>query len=261
VTLLKADTLKRRTYQHHVLSIGFLLLCIVSLVLIVEHYTQAPRFVLDEQHASIAPLSQNNWRGASDWIAGKKYALLTFDDGPYGHGLDEKILGVLHRHHAHAIFFIICSRLDAADPGLLSEFERNGHLIGNHSYDHLRLTTLSTIELHQQIEGCSQRLARSIGHRPFYFRPPFGLTSLAVKRSAEASGMHQMLWNANSGDWTMNPQKIHELTLAEADNQSIVLMHERPATAEALDETLTDLERHGFEFVLPDQQPGESRMN
>jgi peptidoglycan/xylan/chitin deacetylase (PgdA/CDA1 family) len=261
MTLLKADAKTKHAFHRHVLSAAFLLLCVVSTVLVIEHSAQRPHFVLDEDHASIARLPQHDWRGASDWIAGRKYALLTFDDGPYGHGLDEKILGILRKHHAHAIFFIICNHLDTADAGLLGEFERNGHLIGNHSYDHLKLTTLSTVELHQQIEGCSQRIARSIGHRPFYFRPPFGMTSLIIKQSAKASGMHQMLWNANSGDWSFNRQKIHDLTLAETDDQSIVLMHERPRTAEALDETLTDLEKRGFEFVLPDQQPGESRID
>jgi peptidoglycan-N-acetylglucosamine deacetylase len=259
---LKTAAINAPAFHRYVLATGLLLLCAVCLVLLIERTTQAPHFALNEGHANVDPIAQHTWRSASDWIVGKKYALLTFDDGPYGHGVDEKILGVLRKHHAHALFFVICNRLDRSNRGVLGEIEREGHLIGNHSFDHLHLTQLDAVELHQQIEGCSQRIARETGRRPFYFRPPFGLTSSTVQRSAEASGMRQMLWNANSEDsWVTKPDKILQLSLEETDNHSILLMHDRPTTAAALDETLTSLEQRGFEFVLPDQAPGESRLD
>ncbi|WP_325431407.1 polysaccharide deacetylase family protein [Dyella sp.] len=262
MTLLKTDTLGNQTFHRQVLSAALTLLCGVCLVLFIERNTQRPHFALSEGHNSVTRIVQHDWRSAGDWIAGKKYAVLTFDDGPYGSGVDEKILDVLRKHRAHAIFFVICSRLDATKSDMLGELERDGHLIGNHSYDHLQLTKLRADELHQQIEGCSQRIARVTGRRPVYFRPPFGMTSDAVQRSAEASGMHQMLWNANSGDtWVTQSEQILHLSLEETDDQSILLMHDRPATAAILDETLTHLEQRGFEFVLPDRLPGEGRLD
>ncbi|TNY25270.1 hypothetical protein BV497_14770 [Fulvimonas soli] len=39
-----------------------------------------------------------------DWLSGRKYVVLTFDDGPFGQGVDEQILEVLERHQARAVF-------------------------------------------------------------------------------------------------------------------------------------------------------------
>ncbi|WP_158543338.1 polysaccharide deacetylase family protein [Dyella psychrodurans] len=258
MALLRTNTSETHIFHRHMLSVALLLLWIVCLVLTVERNTQAPLFVLHENSSRVTRLAQHDWRRASDWLAGRKYAVLTFDDGPYGQGVDEQILDVLRKHHAHAIFFVICNHLDKADPGLLSEFERSGHVIGNHSYDHLKLTKLSAPELHQQIEGCSERIAMATGHRPAYFRPPWGITSAVVKQAAESSGMQQVLWNANSQDsWQNKPEQILHWSLEQTEDESILLMHSKPTTVAVLDETLTKLEERGFEFVLPGQLSAE----
>jgi peptidoglycan-N-acetylglucosamine deacetylase len=240
-------------FHNYILYVAALLLLLVSVTLAIEHETQTPQFTLDESQGGVARIAPFSLRTATDWVAGKKYAVLTFDDAPYGHGVDEQILKILQRHHVHAIFFLICNHIDESTVGLLGKFEGYGHLIGNHSYDHPHLTQLQAPELYKQIEGCSQRIADVTGHRPHYFRPPYGMSSPLIKRMAEASGMQQMLWNANSHDWQTNPQRILNLSLQETDDKSILLMHDRPTTASILDETLTDLEQRGFQFVLPDQ--------
>jgi len=235
-----------------------LLLLVVCSVLAVERTAQAPAFVLNQNESDIARATQHDWRIASDWFAGKKYAVLTFDDAPYGHGVDEKIMDILRKHHARAMFFVICNHLDATDPDVLDKLVRNGHVIGNHSYDHPQLTQLNAPELEHQIEGCSERISEITGRRPTYFRPPFGMTSPLVKHVAEEHGMRQVLWNANSRDsWQKKPSEILHWTVEETDDNSIVLMHDVPTTAMALDDTLTGLEERGFHFVLPDQMPSE----
>jgi peptidoglycan-N-acetylglucosamine deacetylase len=262
MTFAKADASLVPTFHRHMLSAAFLLLCAVCLVLFVERATQAPTFVLNTGHDGVTRAVQSSWRHASDWVAGKKYAVLTFDDGPYGQGVDEKILRVLRKHHANAMFFVICNRMDNVGPAVLGEIERNGNIIGNHSYDHLALTKLQAPELHRQIEGCSQRIAKVTGRRPTYFRPPFGMTSSAVRQSAESSGMQQVLWNANSQDsWQTRPAQILHWSLEETDNESILLMHDTPTTAAVLDETLTKLEERGFQFVLPTQDSSERALD
>jgi len=72
---------------------------------------QAPRFVLDKGQGQVDPIGYPLWRRAGDWLSRRKYLVLTFDDGPYGDGVDEHILEILKRHRAHAIFFIVCNRL------------------------------------------------------------------------------------------------------------------------------------------------------
>lgn len=47
-------------------------------------------------------------------------------------------------------------------------------------------------------------------------------------------------------------------SLDETENGSILLMHDRPTTAKALDRVLTALESEGYRFVLPaENSPSE----
>jgi peptidoglycan-N-acetylglucosamine deacetylase len=246
--------------RRHVIACCASLMLLACLLLLAGRGLTPPRFMLDRTtQGSVKPIGEYSWRKASDWMAGRKYAVLTFDDGPYGHGVDEQILHVLHKHHAHAIFFLVCSHINDRTSGLLGAYEHDGHVIGNHTFDHPQLNTLSDAALNNQVEGCSRRIAGITGHRPFYFRPPFGQTSSRVRHFAEMSGMQQMLWDANSQDsWQTKPQQIRFWSNRDTDNLSILLMHDRPTTAAVLDQTLTDLEQRGFRFVLPDQLPSDT---
>jgi peptidoglycan/xylan/chitin deacetylase (PgdA/CDA1 family) len=215
----------------------------------------APRFTLAKDQSSIAPLDPPLLRQTSDWLRRRRYVLLTFDDGPYGHGVDERILGILKRHHAHAVFFLVCARLTNDTARVPSEILDTGNMIGNHSYDHGHLAAMKPAALQHEIADCSARLFSLTGERPRYFRPPFGQTSPQVRDAAAAAGMHQVLWNANSQDsWQAEPEQILYWSMEETDNDSILLMHDKPTTANALDRVLTSLEAKGFNFVLPADQ-------
>jgi peptidoglycan/xylan/chitin deacetylase (PgdA/CDA1 family) len=161
------------------------------------------------------------------------------------------------------MFFLVCSHINDANRDVLGKLEGAGHLIGNHSYDHLKLDTLtSRPELQHQIDGCSQRLAQLTGRRPYYFRPPFGATSPLVTQLAQAAGMKQLLWNANSQDsWMTQPEQILHWSLEQTEDQSVLLLHEKPTTAAVLDDMLTQLEQRGFQFVLPDQLSDNTAIN
>lgn len=232
----------------------FLLTILVSLAVLVKAGANRdpPVFAISASGAEIVPVDYPLWRKISDGLAGRKYALLTFDDGPYGGGTDEKILTILRRHRAHAIFFLVCGHLNNATAPVLGEIFKDGDIIANHSYSHPRLTTLSPDELSHQVEGCSDELARIAGIRPRYFRPPFGQASAKVRAVIRAAGMQEVLWSANSQDsWLTKPDQILYWSKEETDDGSILLMHDKPATAAVLDRVLTQLEQHGFQFVLP----------
>jgi peptidoglycan/xylan/chitin deacetylase (PgdA/CDA1 family) len=246
--------MRLRTYRF---CVAFAIVALVfpfSLELLAAR-TIPPLLVLAPGGNSIKPVD-SGWREVSDWLMGRKYAVLTFDDGPYGHGVDEHIIGILRKHHAHAVFFLVCSHITDSTEPVLDELKKNGDLIGNHSFDHLKLTYLQEADLRHEIDGCSQLLAKLSGRRPYYFRPPFGMTSPLVTQSVHAAGMKQMLWNANSEDsWMTKPEQILYWSLEETDNHSILLLHDKPATAAVLDQVLTQLEQRGFQFVLPDHPP------
>jgi peptidoglycan-N-acetylglucosamine deacetylase len=252
ITLRKILATPIRIPRRHLMVVAVVLLLFAVFLWRAGAGLPPPRFVLGRDQAHIDPLDYPLWRRASDALAGRKYAVLTFDDGPYGGGVDERILDTLHRHHARAIFFLVCSHLNVATSHVPGEIENAGHVIGNHSYDHPHLNQLDSAGLQHQVEGCSAQLAELTGQRPRYFRPPFGQTSPRVWQAVHAAGMAQVLWNANSQDsWLLRPDQILYWSMAQTGSGSILLMHDKPTTAAALDRVLTELEQRGFRFVLP----------
>ncbi|HUA81773.1 MAG TPA: polysaccharide deacetylase family protein [Dyella sp.] len=249
-------------YRRHLVVCGLLLTLFLYALLLSARGMAAPRFALDKGMDRIAQTNGSGLRSVSDVLAGRKYAVLTFDDGPYGYGLDERILQILRKHHAHAVFFLVCTHINDANRHVLGEIESDGNLIGNHGFDHSNLAKLSKTEMTHQVEDCNERIAQLTGKRPYYFRPSFGSTSAQVTDVVRSFGMKQMLWNANSGDgWLTQPDQIRDFSLSEVEDQSIVLLHERPRTAAMLDELLTKLEERGFQFELPDPHSGNAAID
>lgn len=255
------DIRKALLKQHRVPRVTWVALVVLSIFAIAGTALLAwagsglppPRFELASGAGRLEPIDYPAWRSASDRIARRKYIALTFDDGPYGQGVDERILRILAKHHAHAIFFEVCSHITEKTVDVPREIVAAGSVLGNHSYDHLHLPLLRKEALIQQVGGCSDRIESVSGVRPHLFRPPFGQTSPTVLQAIRSAGMQQVLWDANSGDtWLKKPAAIVKLALNEASHGSILLMHSRPTTADALDELLTKLQRRGFRFVLPE---------
>lgn len=212
----------------------------------------SPTFALSASGSSIRPLHYSWLQSWGDRLRGRRYLTLTFDDGPYGDGLDERLLQTLERHQADAIFFIVCHHLPRADKTLWSRALHDGDLLGNHSFDHAQLAKLGLAALEHEIGDCSDRIAQESGQRPAFFRPPFGQTSPAVRSMASTFGMQEMRWDANSQDsWQTRPEQIQGWVDRQSDNFSILLMHSKPTTVAVLDRVLTGLESRGFRFVLP----------
>ena len=161
-----------------------------------------PRFRLDpEDSGRIVPVEWSWWRKAADLLHGRHYLMLSFDDGPADRTTNMRILRILDKHHAHAAFFAICRRADL--PGgssVLQAIVAEGHVVGNHSYTHPHLTSLTPEQLRQEIVNCRQRLEQITGHQVRWFRPPFGESSDMVQTELERDGMKQVMWTVNSQD-------------------------------------------------------------
>ena len=213
-----------------------------------------PQFQADPDHTGqIEPIDWQWWRQAADWLHGRKYIALTFDDGPSDHATDTTILQILAKHRAHAIFFTICDRSES--PQQIADLRADlasGNAIGDHTLTHKHLLKISWAEDVKQVCGCQKHLEELIGRPVRWFRPPYGETSYAIQALAHANGMEELLWGDNSLDtWLRNEKQIDYWTVTTASNYTVVLMHSLPTTAVALDRTLTDLERLGYRFVLP----------
>ncbi|MUG64974.1 MULTISPECIES: polysaccharide deacetylase family protein [Paenibacillus] len=181
--------------------------------------------------------------------------LLTFDDGPKDEALIHRMIDILDKHDAKAIFFVNGYRVKA-NPELLRLIHERGQIIGNHSWDHIDLKKESPEVVRQQIVDVQNIVEETIGEKPKFFRPPFGSGGDAVKAIVEENGMLYMTWSNGSLDWESKyknkPEAIIQNVLDQLHPGSNILMHELPWTADALDGLLTELEQQGYHFVHPE---------
>ena len=152
-------------------------------------------------YASIAPTSQ---LFGQTLIAGNdpREIALTFDDGPNDAATPE-LLDVLARHNARATFFMMGSYARQR-PGLVRAVVAAGHMIGNHTMTHPKLSLTSAARVWKELAECSAVLEDITGEAVEYFRPPFGARRPVVLRIARELGLTPAMWNVTGFDW--NPK-------------------------------------------------------
>lgn len=189
----------------------------------------------------------------------EKSVALTFDDGPGPQ--TAQILGILARNGVRATFFNEGVQMHA-HPELVRAEAAEGHTLGNHTWDHPQMSTLSAADQAVEIDRTSAEQLAIVGTTPCVFRPPYGDYDDDTLSVANARGMSVWNWSASTQDWMANgstdPSWVdHIVTRAEAGargNHTVILMHNAaapgdPATVIALPTIIGYFRSHGFTFV------------
>ena len=179
--------------------------------------------------------------------------VLTFDDGPRPEHTP-RILDALAKYNVPALFFVVGERLKV--PGALEivrRAAREGHLIGNHTFNHPNLTEVSPEEVRSQILRTHDLISQFEPRRKL-FRPPYGACNDTVKAIAKELGYSTVFWNAKSEDWIAeNSSAWVDIALEQVSAQhiAICLCHDsQPHTAEHLPRFLERMRaRSSHEFV------------
>lgn len=176
---------------------------------------------------------------------------LTFDDGPGGSYTDE-ILAVLAENDAKATFFQLGENAQR-DPARSRAVLAAGHALGNHTWDHPDMTTLTRAQMDEQI-GSTQDLLESYGAEVNCFRPPYGAHNTEVNSAITAAGLQRQLWNEDTKDWSRPGVDAIVDVLLGATPGDVVLMHDgggdRSQTVEALEIALPQLTAQGYNFGI-----------
>jgi peptidoglycan/xylan/chitin deacetylase (PgdA/CDA1 family) len=124
-------------------------------------------------------------------------ACISFDDGPTPE-YTPRILEALAAAGVTATFNIMGYNA-VQHPDLLREVLAAGHEIGNHTWDHKDLTSLSAAETREELVRCRDEVA-GIVDQPFTsFRPPRGeITGYALRVAAEL-GYDTYIWSVTRG--------------------------------------------------------------
>ena len=182
---------------------------------------------------------------------------LTFDDGP-NPDATTRILDLLGAAGHRATFFVIGARAEA-HPALMLEIVRRGHTIGNHSFAHASLTPLwTTRRTAADMVHAQQVIAHAARTTPKWYRPPIGLFGPRIESAARRAGLRLAGWSLRSNDgappiWRYDAARVCARIAARLRDGDVVLMHDRPMTAEALPRVLELLEARGLRSVTLDE--------
>lgn len=131
---------------------------------------------------------------------------LTFDDGPSAN-FTPKVLDILREKRVPATFFVVGANAQKY-PDIIKREVSDGHQIGNHSYSHPDLTTLSDDAVFKELLGTQQIIEQQTGHGPEFVRYPHGEETpgadAAVRRLGLTGtvGWHWNVKDEGHDDWT-----------------------------------------------------------
>ncbi|QGG51887.1 polysaccharide deacetylase family protein [Lysinibacillus pakistanensis] len=176
----------------------------------------------------------------------KKRVALTFDDGPDAK-VTPQILAILKKYDVHATFFMVGKNV-TKNAALVEKIYDAGHEVGNHTWNHIKLTNLSAGSVKQEVDRTSNAIYAAIGQYPTVFRPPYGATNEQVR---SVITMPSILWSIDTLDWKhRNADKILAYVKASVKDGSIILMHDiHQSTANGLENVILYLQKQGYEFV------------
>jgi peptidoglycan/xylan/chitin deacetylase (PgdA/CDA1 family) len=189
--------------------------------------------------------------------AGKTVAL-TFDDGP-GRST-AAILAILEDEGVAATFFNVGVN-QGVRPALVRAEKRHGFLLGNHTWAHPDMATLTVAEQAAQIDDATAEQISLVGRRPCFFRPPYGSYDSTTLALAQARNMRVWNWSVDTEDWKAAGSassywvnRILRLNRAGgSQTHPVVLLHNppagAPATVAALPPIIGFYRSRGYTFV------------
>jgi peptidoglycan/xylan/chitin deacetylase (PgdA/CDA1 family) len=184
---------------------------------------------------------------------------LTFDDGP-GRSTGQ-IIRILRKFKVPATFFNIGEN-EAARKQLVRDENRDGFVIGNHTWDHPNMDLLSPSAQAAELDKTSAEQYRITHTRPCVFRPPYGNYDPSLLQLARQLRMRVWIWSVDTQDWMADGSGSQYwvsriVSLAESEGgvqrHPVVLMHNQPggnpATVSALPTIIRYFRSHHYRFV------------
>ena len=183
--------------------------------------------------------------GSSDASAAKKSIALTFDDGPSS--FTNRLLDCLEKNNAKATFFMTGTEI-ASFPDEVKRMKKLGCELGNHTYDHTELTTLSFDEISSEVDKVNEQLINLTGEGASVVRPPYGSVNDTVK---SAINLPLILWSIDTLDWkTLNAESTVEEVMNNVTDGSVILMHDIFSTSvDAAEILIPQLIEKGYQLV------------
>jgi peptidoglycan/xylan/chitin deacetylase (PgdA/CDA1 family) len=224
----------------------------------------------DDAEADNDALSEHQTTGTS---LPKMTIALTFDDGP-GPRTGE-LSTYLKEQGIHTIFFMEGIHAKGQDT-LMKQVNADGHIIGNHTYDHPLLTSISSAKVLSELTQTDAILAPYFTNKMKIFRAPYGgwSPSIADKLNATplAGYVGSIFWDiggeltaTHAADWAcwgnahLSIQQCGDRYIQEIHDRGdhgVTLMHDiHSNTIDMVKYLVPKLKSLGYSFARLDQIP------
>lgn len=175
-----------------------------------------------------------------------KYVALTFDDGPRA-DTTGRLLDGLRERGAKATFFLIGQQIEANED-LVCRMKAEGHQVGNHTWNHVRIQKASYAEVEEEVGRTDQALRSLLGDDTYWLRPPYGQLD---KKQRSWFCVPLIQWSVDPEDWKVkNAEKVRSAVEKAVQPGDIILLHDFYSTSvDAALEIIDDLQVQGYQFV------------
>lgn len=186
------------------------------------------------------------WRQASR----TRRIALTFDDGPHPYYTDLLLDGLAERG-VKVTFFLLGENIEGRED-VIRRMSEEGHLIGNHTFYHVDINSLSMEEACAEIRDTSEAIRAITGQQVEYVRPPYGNWNKELECQVM---MIPVFWTLDTLDWKVkNTDRIVREVLEDVEENDVILMHDSyRTTVEAALRIVDELQKKGYEFVTADE--------
>ena len=140
-------------------------------------------------------------------------------------------------------------------PDMVKRMVAEGHAVGNHTYHHPDMSSISDLEAFQkELDDVAASFGEITGTSLSpYYRPPQGKANAENIRMAQQLGYSTVFWSLAYVDWDTEDQPSHDAAFDKLTSRihpgAVVLLHNTSRTnGEILDELLTKWEDMGYSF-------------
>ena len=179
-------------------------------------------------------------------IPAEKLVAITFDDGPR-RDTTERLLDGLAERDASATFFLIGKQI-AGNEDLVERMAAEGHQVGSHTWNHVRLLGVSRDILREEVDRTQAALEALLGEGDYWLRPPYGAVDETDRRLISVP---MIKWSVDPRDWELlDAEQVTAAVLEHAGPGQIILLHDiYPTSVDAALAVVDTLQGQGYRFV------------
>jgi len=202
-----------------------------------------------------------------------KQVILTFDDGPDPDYTDA-ILDILKREQVKATFFVVGLQAENNMP-IVQRIYREGHEIGNHTFTHPNIATVSLERAATEMESTRLLIEAVTGRSTVLFRAPYNadaepttVNELKPITLSKEQNYYTVGESIDPNDWEkgVSADSIYIRTIRQYESnpeKGIILLHDaggnRDATIEALPRIIHYFKNRGIQFTTVAHLLGKTR--